>query len=323
LAFAVVFSLLRARAMRRSVSGLVVDLDRGGAAGGMREVLAEWLHDPSLQVAYAVDGSHRDLDLTRVDVSARPGRGVSRLTEGGEEIAVLVHRPGLLDNPEALREVVTAARLGLENERLRAEGLAQARVLAQSRVRERRRLERDLHDGAQQRLLGLLLGLRLLRSKLGDGHPEVDRAEAEIGATIGDLRELAAGLFPHVLLTDGLAGALTALGEEAQLRVDRAPEGRLPAVVETTAYLVVAKAVQQGPTTVEAANDGDSLRVLADVACAGVSLAGLEDRVAALGGSIRVEPADVGSRVVMELPCSSSEVRIPATEWRSDASRSR
>jgi signal transduction histidine kinase len=313
LAVAVALSLLRSRAMRRSVTGLVVGLHREVAAGGMREALSSSLQDPTLQVAYAVDGTYRDVDLAPVDVGARPGRATSRLVDDGEEIAVLVHRPGLLDHPDAVQEVVTAARLGLENERLRAEALAQVRALAESRIRtieagdrERRRLERDLHDGAQQRLVGLLLGLRLLRSTLSRDQPEVERtvdeAEAEIADTVRDLRELATGLFPNVLVTEGLAGALQALSETVPLRVGDAPGGRLPPAVETTAYLVIATAAARGPTTVRAAYDEGSLRVCAEVASANVGFAGLDDRVAAIGGHLAVRRVDGGSRVDLELP---------------------
>ncbi|GAB3061984.1 hypothetical protein GCM10027053_25450 [Intrasporangium mesophilum] len=315
LAVAVVFSLLRARTMRRRVAGLVVDLHLGAAPGGMREALADWLRDPSLQVAYPVDG-YRGVDLVPLDVTNVPGRVVTRLMDGIGEIAVLVHRPGLLDNPDAVRDVVTAARLGLENERLRAEGLAQLRALADSRVRiieagdrERRRLERDLHDGAQQRLVGLLLGLRLLRSTLPGDHPEVaqalGQAETEIQGTVGDLRELATGLFPNILAIEGLASAWQALSETAPLRVVDALEGRLPAVAETTAYLVVAKAVARGPTTVEAAYASGRLRVRAEVAGGRVDLGGLEDRVVSLGGQVRVEPVVDGCRVDLDLPIAS------------------
>ena len=315
LASAVEFSLLRSRSLRRGVTGLVVDLHRETAAGGMREALATWLHDPSLLVGYPVDGTYRDVDLETVDVRA-PGRATSRLANDGDEIAVLVHRPGLFDNPDALREVVTAARLGLENERLRALGLAQVRALAESRVRiieagdrERRRLERDLHDGAQQRLVGLLLGLRLLRSSVGEDQHDlvrtVDAAEAEVQQAVRDLRELAAGLFPNVLVTEGLAGAWEALSETRPLQVMAAPEGRLPAAVEATAYVVVATAAARGPTTVRATSDGGWLRVRADVADgadASWDLAFLEDRVAAIGGRLVSTQVDGGVRIDLALP---------------------
>ncbi|WP_185748930.1 histidine kinase [Humibacillus xanthopallidus] len=315
LALAVAFGLLQARAMRRSVAALVVALHRDAAAGGMRCALAEWLHDPSLQVGYLVDGTYRDVDLAMVDVTARPGRAMSRLLEGGQEIAVLVHRPSLLDDPDAVREVVRAARLGLENERLRAEGFAQLRALADSRVRvieagdrERRRLERDLHDGAQQRLVGLLLGLRLLKATTGEDCTEVDQAEAEIRAAVEDLRELANGLHPIVLLTEGFAGACAALSESMDVRVVDAPNRRFPAVVETTAYLLVAMAAAAGPTTVYAACEGDALRVRADVAHARVVLAGLQDRATALGGHLEVLPVDDGCRIELELPLAAPAV---------------
>ncbi|MEO7448041.1 MAG: histidine kinase [Humibacillus sp.] len=295
LAIAVAFGLLRARSLRRAVTGLVVDLHREAAAGGMREALAEWLHDPSLTVAYPVDGTYRDVDLAAVDLTAWPEASLSRLVDGGREIAVLVHRPGLLDNPDAVREVVTSARLGLENERLRAESLAQLRALANSRVRiieagdrERRRLERDLHDGAQQRLVGLLLGLRLLRMTAEGDPVEVDEAESEIRGTIEDLRALANGLHPIVLLSEGFPAACAALSETMDVRIVDAPNRRFRAVVETTAYLLVAKAADAGPTTVYAACDHEALRVRVDVAQAGVSLVSLEDRVKALGGHLHV-----------------------------------
>jgi signal transduction histidine kinase len=313
LAVAVAYGLLRARAMRRNVTGLVVDLHRQAAAGGMREALAEWLHDPSLEVAYDVDGAYCGLDLATVDVTARPGRASSRLVDEGEEIAVLVHRHGLLEDPDAVHEIVMAARLGLENEHLRAEGLAQVRALAASRVRiieagdrERRRLEHDLHDGAQQRLVGLLLGLRVLKSTTGrDGEDvarAVDEAEAEVQSAVRDLRELATGLYPNILGVEGLAAAWHALSETSVLRVAEAPVGRFPTVVETTAYLVIATAAAHGQTTVWAAYAGGLLRVRADVASSQVKLKGLQDRVAALDGHIHVTRNNRTSRVDLELP---------------------
>ncbi|MGH8774474.1 MAG: sensor histidine kinase [Jiangellaceae bacterium] len=144
-------------------------------------------------------------------------------------MALLPHRRNLLGHPGFVEEVVSAAGLALENERLQAEVRAQLADLRASRARileasdgERRRLERDLHDGAQQRLVGLALGIRLLRSRL-EPHtapialPRLDDAEAELRAAVTELRRLAQGLHPAVLSDFGLATALESLAEGASL----------------------------------------------------------------------------------------------------------
>jgi hypothetical protein len=134
----------------------------------------------------------------------------------------------------------------------------------------------------------------------------VDEAEAEIRATFEDLRELANGLHPHVLLTEGFAGACAVLSETMDVRVVDVPDRRFPAVVETTAYLLVARAAAAGPTTVYAVHDGDALRVRVDVAAADVGLDGLEDRVNALGGHLDVLPDDKDRRIELELPLAAT-----------------
>jgi signal transduction histidine kinase len=167
---------------------------------------------------------------------------------------VLLPRTGLLDNPELVEEVASAARLALENERLQAEVRAQLEDLRASRARiieagdaERRRLERDLHDGAQQRLVGLTLALRLLRAQLGPDQDQqltarLDEAEAELRRAVTELRGLAHGIHPAVLSDEGLAAALEALAEGtlAPLRIAAVPQERFPPAVETAAYMVVA-----------------------------------------------------------------------------------
>ena len=152
-----------------------------------------------------------------------------------------------------IEEVASAARLALENERLQAEARAQLEDLRSSRARiieagdaERRRLERDLHDGAQQRLVGLSLALRLVRRELGADRQLVarlDEAEAELAPAVAELRELAHGIHPAVLSDEGLAAAVEALAEDAPAshRRDCRRSGSL-APVETAAYLVVAEA---------------------------------------------------------------------------------
>ena len=171
-ALTALFGLLIIRHVRGSVGELVVELDRAGP-GGARRALARAFGDPSLELALWlpdrqawVDEDGRPLDL--------PNGGDRAVTLVGEELAAIIHDPVLLDQPALLEAVGTAARLALENERLQAELRAQLVVLRESRARivragdeERRRLERDLHDGAQQRILGIGMALQVIRSRLG------------------------------------------------------------------------------------------------------------------------------------------------------------
>src|SRR5262249_17354729 len=162
----------RARRTRATLARLVVELAGSPAPGGLEAALARSLGDTGLRLAYPLaDGSYVDTDgreLT-VEPSATP------LVRDGIEVARLSHRPGLLDAPELADTVARAARLALDHERLQAELRAQLEDLRASRARvltagdgERRRLERDLHDGAQQRLVGLSLELRLARASAAD-----------------------------------------------------------------------------------------------------------------------------------------------------------
>ena len=155
-----------------------------------------------------------------------PDRETTPIVAAGHEIAAVIHRRGLLDDPALAEEIAAAARLALEHERLHASRRAHLAELRASRARivataddERRRLEHDLHDGAQQRLVTLALAVRLTRRRLADDAPALDdelaRAERELHAAVGELRELAHGLFPAVLADEGLGAALEALGEHA------------------------------------------------------------------------------------------------------------
>jgi signal transduction histidine kinase len=219
--------------------------------------------------------------------------------------------------------VTAAARLALENERLQAEVRARLEELRASRARiveasdaERKRLERDLHDGAQQRLVGLSLALRLLRSQLpAQAEPEtlarLDEAEAELREAIAELRDLAHGIFPAVLADEGLAAAVEALTEEARvpIRLRGLPGARFEPLVETAAYTVVAEAERAATRglAVRAEQSADCLvvEVEADGVGDGLDLVGLEDRVGALEGRLAVERE--GGRVTIraELPCAS------------------
>jgi signal transduction histidine kinase len=229
----------------------------------------------------------------------------------------------LLDDPALVEEVAAAARLALENERLQAETRAQLEDLRASRSRivgtgdaERRRLERDLHDGAQQRLVGLLLGLRLARSRIGSSPDpallaRIDEAEAELLAALGELRELAHGIFPAALTDEGLAAAVEALAEEAQisLAITTLPEERLDPSVEAAAYFVVSEAIRQSAArelvvSAERLNGRLIVEVKADAEPE--PIVELEDRVGALDGTFEVVRGLNGQVTLRaEIPCES------------------
>jgi signal transduction histidine kinase len=213
--------------------------------------------------------------------------------------------------------VVSAAALAFENERLHADAGAQLVELRNSRARlvaasdaERRRLERDLHDGAQQRLVGLTLAARLLRTQLEqEGCTNVARriadAEAELRKVVDDVRDLASGLHPAVLTDYGLAAAVRALAETATVpvRLVEAPDERFSQATEKTAFLVVAEAARIGPVSVTVVRRDANLVVDVDAAGEPPRLVDLEDRLAVLGGTMTVESTATRVRMRAVIPC--------------------
>ena len=244
---------------------------------------------------------------------------MTELVRGGRPVALLVHRPGLLDDPGLVEEIVATARLALDNERLQAQVRAQLQDLRTSRARivergdaERRRLERDLHDGAQQRLVSLALSLRLARLG-GDADPDVaalEEAEAEVRQALEELRGLARGLYPAALTEEGLGAALEALAEQAAgpLVLGRLPQERLEPNVEAAAYFVVAETLKRGRSrraSVDASRaDGRLVVEVETDEQPPAELTDLEDRVGALDGRLLVQVAPEGrTRIRVELPC--------------------
>jgi signal transduction histidine kinase len=317
-ALGVAWGWLRLRRARQAVAGLVVDLAASPPPGGLRDALAQIVGDPTLIVAYAVGpNGRRMVDVRGRQVELPADREETTLLRDGRPVAVLSHAPGLLDDAQLIEEVSDAGRLALENERLQAEIRAQVEELRASRVRvveavdrERKQLERDLHDGAQQHLVGLSLSLRLLRQRFPDDCA-LHEAEIELQEGIRELRELAHGIFPAVLADDGFAAAVEALAEEARvpIRVGALPGERFHPLVETVAYAVVAEAADAAtaPLTVRALRSGGALVV--EVEADGfdrIDVVGLEDRVGALGGSFVREPVEgAGVKLRAELPCES------------------
>jgi len=280
-------------------------------------VLAGIVGDPDLVLAYPLDGTDRLVDAAGLPVALPAGATQTVLVRDRNPVAIVAHAPGLLDDEQLVDEVTATARLALENERLQAEVRARLEALRASRARivaagdaERKRLERNLHDGTQQRLVALTLSLRVLRSQLpGDARSRLDEAEAELDAAIVELRELAHGIFPAVLLDGGLAVAVHALAEDGRvpIRFGRLPAGRFPPAVETAAYTVVAEAARTALTAIAVRGEerDGALVIEVDTNDGGaLDLVALGDRVGALDGRLGIAHAD-DARVTIraELPC--------------------
>jgi signal transduction histidine kinase len=318
LSLAAVWAWVRARRTRSALARLVIELAESPPPGGLRDVLAGVLHDRSLVLAYPLAGGRlADARCRAVELTGE----ITPIVRGGQQVALLSHRPGLLAEPALAEEVAAAARLALENERLQAEARFQLEELHASRFRivqsgdaERRRLVRDLHDGAQQRLVTLSLALRLARTRLGRD-PElalaerVDQAEAELRAALADLRELAQGIFPVILAEEGLSAAVEALAEAAPipLEITTLPDERLGSSVEATAYFVVSEAVRRcaaGTLKVSAARRNGRLVVEVEGDSAPAEITDLQDRVGALDGSVAVVHGPDGRAILQaEIPC--------------------
>ena len=312
---------VRAWRTRGKIAHLVVELAAAPAPGQLEEALARALGDPGLQLVFpAIDGSYIDADgrpaALKLDATA--------LVRDGVEVAVLTHRPGLFDEPGLVDEVAATARLALEHERLRAELLCQLGDLRASRARivtagdaERRRLERDLHDGAQQRLVALGLDLQLARIRLdaaGDADQalidQVQWAEGEVTSVLAELRMLASGIFPAVLADDGLAAALDALAEESrgQLRISGFTDRRFDLATETAAYRVISQTLAEaGGASISVSATTDRQRFVLELISprSPAQLVELEDRIGAIDGTLSVSSTDgADARIHVEIPCA-------------------
>jgi signal transduction histidine kinase len=321
--------VLRSRLARASVADLVLELERAPGPAGVRAALARALDDPTLEVGYRLangDG-YVDADGRALDTEPRePQRAATVVRSAGESVAVLVHESSLTEEPELVEAVTAAAKLALENQRLHAELRAQLEEVRASRARivaagdaERRRIERNLHDGAQQRLVALGLAIQLARDELGD-HELLAEAERELQEALHELRELARGIHPAILADAGLAAALRTAAERSPVPVSVDVDGDLglPPAVESTAYFVVAEALtniarhadaSRASLVVERRNGRLHLTVEDDGLggadpARGSGLRGLSDRVAASGGSFAVHSRPgSGTQIEAELPC--------------------
>ncbi len=340
--FAFLAGILRSRLSRaEAVSELVASLGSGvDRRRRMRDALAEALGDPELRIAYRVNEGWVDADGLPAEMTEGPGQVTALWTDDGwtsdsdvsrQPIAAVIYDGSLAEERELIRAIGGAIGLALENERLDAELRANLKELRASRARiveagyrERRRVERDLHDGAQQRLMALGISLRLARTRMSADPAAagelIDEAMTELAATTAELREFARGIHPAVLTDRGIDAALDGLASRSPIPVEvlARPGERFSGPVESTAYFVIAEALTNvaryadaqtarvriervnGYVEVEIADDGSGG---ADPA-AGTGLSGLADRVAALDGVLKVEsPPGAGTTVSARIPC--------------------
>ena len=324
--------LLDARLAKAGVGELLVQL-RTDPAPDLRQLLAQALRDPTLSLIYWLPqyGSWADQDGNPATLpNSDSGRRVTLVKQDGEQIAALVYDATLGEEPELVEAVSAAAGIALENGRLEAELRARLQELHGSRTRvveaqqnERRRLERDLHDGAQQRLVALALELGLLAEQ-ADADPatqnRLKRARSEVAESLNELRDLARGLHPAVVSGHGLAVALESLVAATPLQVELKTDGlpRLPEQLEVAAYYVVSESLTNAAKHAMASRVSVEVRVADDTLIVeiiddgvggadserGSGLRGLADRVEALNGRLRIwSAAGNGTRVQAELPC--------------------
>jgi signal transduction histidine kinase len=329
---ALLWGLLRSQLGQAAVARLVRDLR--GHRIPLLAAVRRAVGDPSLEVALwsRTAGAYVTQDGQPVALpDPESGRGVTAIEGEDGPLAAFIHDPALAEHQGLVEGVAGVAQLALENERLHAEVKAQLEEVRASRQRivqaadeERRRVERNIHDGAQQRLVAMAVALRMARERADDASElseMLTSAERDVRAAIDELRTLARGIHPAILSEAGLQAALESLADHAPVpvRVAADLDGRLPPVVEATAYFVAAEALTNAckhadasEVTLSASVRNGWLQVsVADDGIGGADpdrgsgLRGLLDRVAALGGRLRIDAGGGGgTRVTAEIPCA-------------------
>jgi signal transduction histidine kinase len=320
--------LLRERLSYKRIGEFVVD-SAAAAEPDLERALGTALGDPGLRVAFPVDGGYVD---PRGNAVEAPGAGATtEVTIVGDDaapLALVTHDRSLSDEPALLMAAGSATRLLLENARLQAEVRAQLLEVRESRSRiveaaneARARLERDLHDGAQQRLLAIGIALNLLESNPADTEV-LGNAKDEVAGALSELRSLAAGIHPAVLTDLGLAPALDALAQRMGplVNVVEAIGGlaRMSPAVEAAAYFSTAEAVTNAVKHASAARidvvveqrDGLLVVTVADDGLGGADpegrgFVGVRDRLASVDGTLEVRSSSRhGTTVTMVVPCA-------------------
>jgi hypothetical protein len=301
---------MRLRRTRARVAQLVLDIGAAPAPGELRAQLASSLRDPELQLLFPLEGSWIDERGREAELPRADKRAVTLVRAHEENALAVVHERGLLDDPQLTAELARTARLAIEHERLQAvhrkrldELRASRERIVASGERERRGLEQDLHDGAQQRLVTLGLAIRLARRHHDDSH--LADAEEHLRAAVGDLREVAHGLFPAVLADEGLSAAIDVLSEQtSRLMAGRLPDGRFSPAVESAAYFAVCEALRlsKHEVSVDAITEDGLLRIVigADGAL-DRAMTYIQDRVGAAGGTATMHNGEL----LLEMPCGS------------------
>lgn len=325
------FGLLASQLGRASVADLFVDLGVNPGPSELQHAVARALRDPSATLAYRVEefDAYANIDGREVDVQPAPGRSATPIVRDGTPVAMLLHDAALDDEPELLSSVAAAIGVTIHNAQLQVELRARLEELRGSRMRilhaerqERRRLERDLHDGAQQRLVAVALELGEMAEVVVDGdlRRRIDGARAEVSASLADLRDLAHGIHPAMVSDHGLMVALESLATHATVpvRIDGAVDRRLPEAVELAAFFMVseglanvAKHAGASAAVITLRHDPGVLRVdICDDGVGGATtdrgtgLRGLADRMEALGGRLQIWSArDRGTHLRAEIPC--------------------
>jgi len=329
---AVLVGLLRQRFARAAVADLLVDLGDNPGPAELQEVVVRALRDPSATLAYWLPeyDSYADVDGRRLDLEPAPGRAATTIVSDWVPVALIIHDAALDEEQKLLASVAAAIGMTIQNAQLQVELKARLEELRGSRIRilraeqsERRRLERDLHDGAQQRLIALSLELGELGDQLnGDAalRRRIDAARQEVTASLAELRDLAHGIHPAAVSDHGLAVALESVATRATVPVQLvgATPDRMPEPVELAAFYIVCEALanvarhaaaSSAVVELERSTTGLIVEVTDDgiggaSADTGTGLRGLADRVEALGGRLQVwSPNGRGTRLRAEIPC--------------------
>jgi signal transduction histidine kinase len=333
---AILMSVLRLRAARASLAGAVTDMGDSPTTAALRDALATALGDPGLHIltwdpgreAYLERDGHVVTSAELVALEQDPAQAVLRVDSDGGPLAILAISRNLMDDPALVEAGVALTRLVVRNERqsLRIEEqLAEVRAsrarIVEAADAERRRIERDLHDGLQQRMVALAMQLRAANGDSADLDAALRGGSVELLEILDDVRELARGIHPAVLTEAGLGAAIRAAADRSPVpaEVELRLAGRgTPAALATVYYVVsealanVAKHAREATGVWVRADDGDgTLRVVIEddgpggADPGGHGLAGLADRIAALDGRFSVEAVDGGgTRIVAEVPVS-------------------
>jgi signal transduction histidine kinase len=289
----------------------------------LRQLVADALDDPPLELAFELGhGSSLFVDSRGALVDRlrpRPSRSLTAIRRHGEVVAYIEHDEALESDPELMQAAGQSVELALESGRLEAELQSKIDELEVSRRRlvslseaERRKMERDLHDGAQQRLVAIQIKLALAKERAGDHElaEQLAAIEDDAAAASEELRNLAHGMYPSVLVSDGIGDALRSVARAAPITVRVHDEGlgRFPEEVEAAVYFCSREAIQnsikhagpgthvtvtleQGPVAMRFEIRDDGVGMSSPVPADGLGMASMRDRIGALGGEVEIVTA--------------------------------